>query len=327
MQKTKNTRKRKTSKAKNSTVVLWKHSWWVMRQTIKAFLALKYVELHGLHGGVIIYFICPKVYEILLQMFRGTFFLGYVSIMRHLTDPSEICHLACLDHLSSVTWHVSITCHLSPGMSRSPVICHLACLDHLSSVTWHVSITCHLSPGMSQSPVICHLACLDHLSSVTWHVSITCHMSPGMSQSSVICHLACLDHPVICHLACLDRSQWSVICHLACHLTESVACHLTDVSGMSHVSHLSSVTWHVSIICGICHLISHVSMSSCHLTDVSGMSSDWCQWHVIWLISVACHLTDVSGMSSDWCQWHVIWLISAACHLTDISGLSSDIHQ
>ena len=47
---------------------------------LKACLALKCVEFHAFHGGVMIYFIVPWIYKILLQMFMGAFFLGGVYI-------------------------------------------------------------------------------------------------------------------------------------------------------------------------------------------------------------------------------------------------------
>ena len=49
-------------------------------KTFVSCLALKYAEFHGYQCGFIICFIGLRVYEILLQMFRGgggTFFLGY----------------------------------------------------------------------------------------------------------------------------------------------------------------------------------------------------------------------------------------------------------
>ena len=35
-------------------------------------------EFHGLHGGAIFYFMDPWLFEILSQMFSGTYFLGCV---------------------------------------------------------------------------------------------------------------------------------------------------------------------------------------------------------------------------------------------------------
>ena len=47
---------------------------------LKACLALKCAEFHVFHGGLIIYFIVPWIYKILLQMFMGALFLGCVYI-------------------------------------------------------------------------------------------------------------------------------------------------------------------------------------------------------------------------------------------------------
>ena len=74
------------------------------------------------------------------------------------------------------------TVHPSRCLSRIPFICHVACPEHLLSVTLLVQNAVHPSRCLSRIPFICHVACPEYLLSVTLLVQNAVHPSRCLSS-------------------------------------------------------------------------------------------------------------------------------------------------